>query len=174
MLLAVRLGSRCYGVTFCDILLICWAYLLSGGVLAWLSVWSEVQTCIWPSWCHCHSLSLASVKSRLVLPFWYWPTRVDPEKGLLNGCVCVCVVEPTFQESLRHHNSFSKYVAKYLEYPQKTSKNLTASSSKISYSNIKTFKQTYTGHLNRHTLFTVVSVPTYDAIYVVLDLWWRH
>ena len=22
---------------------------LSGGVLAWLSVWSELQTCIWPS-----------------------------------------------------------------------------------------------------------------------------
>ena len=39
---------------------------LSGGVLAWLSVWSEVQTRIWSSWCHCHSLSLASVKSRLV------------------------------------------------------------------------------------------------------------
>jgi len=37
---------------------------LSGGVLAWLSVWSEAQTCIWPSWCNCHSLSLASVKSR--------------------------------------------------------------------------------------------------------------
>ena len=37
---------------------------LSGGVLTWLSVWSEVKTCIWPSWCHCHSLSLASVKSR--------------------------------------------------------------------------------------------------------------
>ena len=44
---------------------------LSGGSLAWLSVWSEVQTCIWPSWCHYHSLSPASVKSRLVLPFWY-------------------------------------------------------------------------------------------------------
>ena len=37
-----------------------------GVVLAWLSVWSEVHTCIWPSWCHCYSLSLASVKSRLV------------------------------------------------------------------------------------------------------------
>ena len=49
----------------------------SGGVLVWLSVWSEVQTCICSSWCHCHSLSLASVKSRLVLPFWYR--------------VCVCV-----------------------------------------------------------------------------------
>ena len=62
---------------------------LSGEVLTWLSVWSEVQTCIWPSWCHCHSLSLASVKSRLVLPFWYRPTRVVMEKGPLNVCVCV-------------------------------------------------------------------------------------
>ena len=44
---------------------------VSGGMLAWFSVCSEVQTCMWPSWCHCHSLSLASVKSRLVLPFWY-------------------------------------------------------------------------------------------------------
>ena len=54
---------------------------LSGGLLVWLSVWSKVQTCIWPSWCHCHSLSLASVKSRLVLPFWYRLTRVVPQKG---------------------------------------------------------------------------------------------
>ena len=27
----------------------------------------QVQTCIWPSWFHCHSLSLASVKSMLLL-----------------------------------------------------------------------------------------------------------
>ena len=60
-------------------------------MLAWLSVLSEVQICIWPSWCHCHSLSLAPVKSRLVLPFWYRLTWVVPEKGPLNGCVCVCV-----------------------------------------------------------------------------------
>ena len=33
--------------------------------------------------------SLASVKSRLVLPFWYRLTWVVPEKGPLNGCVCV-------------------------------------------------------------------------------------
>ena len=63
---------------------------LSGGVLAWLSVWSKVQTCIWPSWCHCHSLSLASVKPRLVLPFWYRPTRVVLDRGPLNWHVCVC------------------------------------------------------------------------------------
>jgi len=35
------------------------------GVLAWMSFWSEVPTCIWPSWCHCHSLSLALLASRL-------------------------------------------------------------------------------------------------------------
>jgi len=63
---------------------------LSSRVLAWLSVWSEVQTCIWPSWCHCYSLSLVSVKSRLVLPFWYRLTWVVPDKGQLNGRVCVC------------------------------------------------------------------------------------
>jgi len=65
-------------------------YAVSGGVLAWLSVWTEMQTRTWSSWCHCHSPSLASVKSRLVVPFWYQLTRVVPEKGPLNGCVCVC------------------------------------------------------------------------------------
>ena len=48
-----------------------------------------MQTCMWPSWCRCHSLSLSSVKSRLVLPFSYRLTWVVPEKGPLNGCVCV-------------------------------------------------------------------------------------
>jgi len=64
---------------------------LSGGVLAWLFVWSEMQTCMWPSWCYCHSLSLASVKSRLVLLLGYRLTQVLPDKGPLNGCVCVCL-----------------------------------------------------------------------------------
>jgi len=62
---------------------------LSGGVLVWLSVWSEVHTCTLPSWFHCRSLFLASVKSRLVLPFWYRLTRVVPDKWPLYGCVCV-------------------------------------------------------------------------------------
>jgi len=65
---------------------------LSGELLVWLSVWNVVQTCIRPSWCLCHSLSLASVKSRLVSPFCYRLTRVVLDKGPLNGCVCVCVL----------------------------------------------------------------------------------
>ena len=51
-----------------------------------------MQTCIWPSWYHCHSLSLVSVKSRLVSPFWYRLTRVVPEKRPLNVCVCARTV----------------------------------------------------------------------------------
>jgi len=47
---------------------------------------------IWPSLCHCHSLSLASVESRLVLPFWYRLTRVVLDKGSLNGSARVCVL----------------------------------------------------------------------------------
>jgi len=30
-------------------------------------VWVKVQICIWPSWCHCHSLSLAPVN-----PDWFY------------------------------------------------------------------------------------------------------
>jgi len=30
-------------------------------MLAWLYVWVKVQICISPSFCHCHSLSLAAV-----------------------------------------------------------------------------------------------------------------
>jgi len=36
-------------------------------------------------------LSLASVKSRLVLPFWYQFTQVVLDIRPLNVCVCVCV-----------------------------------------------------------------------------------
>jgi len=28
---------------------------MSGGVLVWFSVWSQIQTCIRSSWCQCHS-----------------------------------------------------------------------------------------------------------------------
>jgi len=43
---------------------------LSGGMLAWFSFWGEVQICIWPSGCHCHSLSLAPVN-----PDWFYLPR---------------------------------------------------------------------------------------------------
>ena len=66
---------------------------LSGGVLAWLSVWSKVQTCIWPSRCHCHSLSLASVKSRLV--YLLVPAHPGSPGQRAIKRVCVCVFMPS-------------------------------------------------------------------------------
>jgi len=65
---------------------------LSGGVLAWLSAWSEVQTCIWPSWCHCHSLSLASVNSRWFYTFLVPANPGSPgQRAVKSVCVCVCL-----------------------------------------------------------------------------------
>jgi len=37
-------------------------------MLAWLCVWVKVQIWIWPSWCHCHSQSLAPVN----YPDWFY------------------------------------------------------------------------------------------------------
>ena len=66
---------------------------LSGVVVAYLSAARCRLACGPADAAATHSL--ASVKSRLVLPFWYWLTRVVPDKGSLNRCVrvhvCVCV-----------------------------------------------------------------------------------
>ena len=69
---------------------------LSGRVLAWLFVWSEVQICIWLSWCHCHSLSLASVKSRFGFTFLVPAYRGSPGQRTIKcttpTCMRACVV----------------------------------------------------------------------------------
>jgi len=66
---------------------------LSGGMLAWLSGMDEVQTCIYPSRCHCHSQPLAPVNpdTFLVLPFWYLLTRVVPDIFQKSSKTVVCV-----------------------------------------------------------------------------------
>ena len=66
----------------------------SGGVLVWLSLWSNLQTCIWPSWFHCHSPSLASVKSRLVFTFLVPARPGSPGKRAFKR-LCVCVGHKT-------------------------------------------------------------------------------
>ena len=63
-------------------------------MLACLSVWNEVQNvCMWSCRCYCHpktASSLATVKSRMFLPFWYWFIQVVLENSLFNGCLFVC------------------------------------------------------------------------------------
>jgi len=54
---------------------------LSGEVLAWLSVWSEVQMiCIWSSWCHCHPIISCSSKIQNCLTFLVPAYRAHPGK----------------------------------------------------------------------------------------------
>jgi len=71
---------------------------LSGGMMAWLCIWVKVQTCIWPSWCHCHSLSLAPVNPDwLYLPGFTFLVPAHPgtpgqnPRRPYNGCACMRV-----------------------------------------------------------------------------------
>jgi len=92
----------CWAYTFSALMLLVWLcgrkrirpvkteWLVAGVVicLGWCADLHMVQH---SSWCHCGSLSLASVKFRFVLPVWYRLTQIVPDKGPLNRCACVCV-----------------------------------------------------------------------------------
>ena len=64
---------------------------VSSGVLAWLSLWFEGCTLAYspPDATATHCLLLQE-NPDWFLPFWYRLTRVVPDKGPLNVCVCVC------------------------------------------------------------------------------------
>jgi len=66
---------------------------VSGGVLAWLSVWGKVHICVYPSWYYCHSLSLASVKSRLVLVLAHLGNPRQSQRAVKRMCVCMYVIK---------------------------------------------------------------------------------
>ena len=70
---------------------------LSGGVLAWLSVWSEAKTCIWSSSCYCHSLSCFS-KIQIGFTFLVLAHAGKPGQRAVKR-VCVCVPYVVYQIS---------------------------------------------------------------------------
>jgi len=62
---------------------------MSGGVLAWLSVCSELQIiCIWFNWCHLNISCF--IKIQTGLSFWCQLTQVVLDKRPLNGCSLTC------------------------------------------------------------------------------------
>ena len=90
----ISIFLACYHVAFSALTLLVWRQEghpacknLSGGVLAWLSVWSEVQTCIWP-------LPLTvSCFSKIQIGFTFLvPAHPDSpgKKAVKRACVCVC------------------------------------------------------------------------------------
>ena len=88
---------------------------MSGRVLAWLSsVWGEVQICIWPSWCHYHSLSLAPVN-----PDWFYQNGSAflvlaypgcPGKRPLNECSSSSSSSSRYQNQSRFYWSKRQWV----------------------------------------------------------------
>ena len=58
---------------------------LSDEVLAWLSVWSEMQMiCIWSSWCHCRPIISCFIKIQIALTFLLPAYPGCPEKEAVN------------------------------------------------------------------------------------------
>jgi len=71
---------------------------LSGKVLAWLSVWSEVQTCIWPLTVSCFS------KIQIGFTFLVPAHPGSPGKKAVKQ-VCVCVLYTVFFHHSQHSSS---------------------------------------------------------------------
>ena len=59
-------------------------------------------------------MSLSSVKSRLVFPFWYRLTWVVPGKGPLNVCVCVCVCVMSYNGQRRNSTKYNDQGTAYM------------------------------------------------------------
>ena len=70
---------------------------LNDEVLAWLSVWSEVQMiCVWSMcWCSCHPVISCFIKIHISLTFL---VPVVLEKRPLNGCLFFCLLPVNYYE----------------------------------------------------------------------------
>jgi len=66
---------------------------MSDKVLAWLSVWSEVQMiCLWSSWCHCHRIISCFIKIQIGLIFLLPAYPGCPGKEAVkrvSACLCL-------------------------------------------------------------------------------------
>ena len=75
---------------------------LSGEVLAWLSVWSEVQTCICPA-----DATATHCTIQIGFTFLVPAHPGRPGKRPLNGCVCVCACVRARARARAACNAFS-------------------------------------------------------------------
>ena len=68
----------------------CCCLQLSGEVLAWLSVWSEVQMiCIWSTWCHYHPIISCSSKIQNGVRFWCRLSKLSWKKAFKRMHICL-------------------------------------------------------------------------------------
>ena len=70
-----------------------WPVKMSDELLAWLSVWSEVQMiCIWSSWCHCLPIIFCFIKIGAGLTFLVPAYPGCPGKWAVKTGVCLSVL----------------------------------------------------------------------------------
>jgi len=86
---------------------------LSDEVLAWLSVWTEVQMiCIWSSWCRCHPIISCSNKIQNSLTFLVpaYPGWIEQE-AIKWASVCLIMSANHLQDDqVLHKGSHSFYL----------------------------------------------------------------
>ena len=64
---------------------------LTDEVLAWIYVWSEMQTtCIWSNWCQCHLIISAKENPEQFILLILAHAGYPGKKLLNDSCVCVC------------------------------------------------------------------------------------
>jgi len=84
---------------------------LSDDMLAWISVWSEVQViCIWSSWCHCHPIICCFIKIQIGLTFLVPAYPRCPGKEAIKWTVCRRI-QYLLQSVIRHASQ--KYCMPY-------------------------------------------------------------
>jgi len=114
-----------------------------------------VQICIWPSWCHCHSLSLALVKSRLVLvPAHPGNPRQSPQGCKMDvcvrACVCACVSCHIYQCTTIYINMVTADTAYHMYDPNSIKVNSNALNSVLKNAITQIFHWKKLLHIERH------------------------
>jgi len=83
---------------------------LSDELLAWLSVWNEVQMiCIWSSWCPCHLIISSFIKIKTGLTFLVPTYPGCPGKEAIKEMSC----KPTIQHQLEMAQFDILYITSY-------------------------------------------------------------
>ena len=77
--------------------------------VAWLSALSEVQTCIWPSGCHCHSLCFSKIQTGFT---FLVPVHLGSpgKRAIKRMCVCFIVL-PRVHQTDNKNNYYTRLKA---------------------------------------------------------------
>ena len=133
-------------------------------------IWGEVHICIWPSWCHCHKLFLASVNPDwFYLPHFSFPVPAQPGSSgqILLLLLVFCCLAGHWLPSLQHITNICLPLVSLLFHIPRICCSSTVVSFSLSYisqSSCLLECLAITHHVGEHALAICVSVD--------LSRWW--